>query len=121
MFKILFHVLEDDIASTDDAAAKGLLSSLLGSTIPYLMSTLDVLDHAVAFSVCSQFGNFSVFHYIDQREQFVNVMKIMAEESFNVNVNKPGTTDPLSARLKKYEDDIKKLEINTISLVPASS
>ena len=62
MLKSIVAVLEDDIATTKDDSAIGVLASLLNVTsIPHLMAVLDVLDHAVSFSVASQSGKFSVF------------------------------------------------------------
>ena len=73
MFKSLGLVLKDDISNKEDAKAKGVLSSLLTmTTIPELLSVLDVLDHAVSFSCSSQSGKISVFDYLDRRRSFIN-------------------------------------------------
>ena len=59
MFWILVAVCEDDWASTKDDAAQGLLRKIKKkNTIPDLMTLLDVLDHAVELSCCSQSEEF---------------------------------------------------------------
>ena len=64
MFRILVAVCEDDWASTKDDAAQGLLRNFKKkNTIPDLMTLLDVLDHAVELSCCSQSEEFSGFFY----------------------------------------------------------
>ena len=65
MLRSVSFVLEDDWESTNDDGAKGLLREISSfDTIPELMALLDVLDHPVAFSVASQAGNFTVFHFL---------------------------------------------------------
>ena len=86
MRSIVF-VLEDDWASTKDDGALGLLKTITSpDTIPELMALLDVLDHAVCFSVSSEAGNFTVFHFLARRRSFINKIQIMATEGFNVGV-----------------------------------
>ena len=48
-------------------------------------------------------------------------MKIIKEESFDVSLNIPGITKPLSERLQKYEKDIKNLEIDDVNLIRSSA
>ena len=117
MFKSLILVLEDDISNTEDAEAKGVLSSLLTmTTIPELLAVLDVLDHAVSFSCSSQSGKFSVFDYLDRRRSFINKIEIMCQPSFNVNIKKPGSTAYLSQRLHDNKESIEKKEFQGIQL-----
>ena len=117
MFKSLILVLEDDISNTEDAEAKGVLSSLLTvTTIPELLAVLDVLDHAVSFSCSSQSGKFSVFDYLDRRRSFINKIEIMCQPSFNVNIKKPGSTAYLSQRLHDNKESIEKKEFHGIQL-----
>ena len=107
MFKSLILVLEDAISTTKDAEAKGVLSSLLTvTTIPELLSVLDVLDHAVSFSCSSQSGKFSVFDYLDRRRSFINKIEIMSQPLFNVNIKKPGSKAYLSQRLHDNKESI---------------
>jgi len=111
MFKSLILVLEDDISNTEDAEAKGVLSSLLTmTTIPELLAVLDVLDHAFSFSCSFQSGKFSVFDYLDRRRSFINKIEITCQPSFNVNIKKPGSTAYLSQRLHDNKERIKNKE-----------
>ena len=117
MFRILVAVCEDDWASTKDDAAYGLLRNFKKkNTIPELMALLDVLDHAVELSCCSQSEVFSVFFYLDKRRQFVKKIKTMSQESFDVSLKIDGTNKYYSPRLHKYESDIRRLEINGVKL-----
>ena len=87
MMRSIVFVLEDDWASTKDDGALGLLKTITSpDTIPELMALLDVLDHAVRFSVSSQAGNFTVFHFLARRRSFINKIQIMATEGLNVGV-----------------------------------
>ena len=124
MFKSIVAVLEDDIASTKDSSAIGVLGSLLKfETIPHLMAVLDVLDHAVSFSVASQSGKFSVFDYLLKRRIFIERIKIMANPDFKVGVKCPGSARFLSQRLQQNKNDILKktvfeVELGKSALVP---
>ena len=120
MLRILVAVLEDDVASArgDDAKAVGLLrTSLLSKTaVPHLMCLLDVLDHAISFSCCGQSEKFGVFYYLDQRRRLIQRINIFAQDGFNVNVKIPNSEKYLSARLHKFEAQIRSLVINTVKL-----
>ena len=117
MFRILVAVCEDDWASTKDDAAQGLLRNFKKkNTIPNLMTLLDVLDHAVELSCCSQSEEFSIFFYLDKRRHFVKKIKTMSQESFDVSLKIDGSSKYYSARLQKYESDIRRLEINGVKL-----
>ena len=120
MFRILVAVLEDDVASArgEDAKALGLLRTTLLSTtaIPHLMCLLDVLDHSIAFSCSGQSEKFGVFYYLEQRRRFIQRIKIFAQNGFNVNVKIPSSEKPLSARLHKFEAQIRSLELKSVKL-----
>ena len=117
MFKSLILVLEDDISSTKDDAAIGLLSSLVTiTTIPELLAVLDVLDHAVSFSCASQYGKFSVFDYLERRRSFIYKIQIMSQTSFNVNIKVPGSTAYLSQRLHDNKSSIEKKQFKGFQL-----
>ena len=117
MFKSLILVLEDDISSTKDDGAIGLLSSLVTvTTVPELLTVLDVLDHAVSFSCASQSGKFSIFDYLERRRSFINKIQIMSQTSFNVNIKVPGSTAYLSQRLHDNQVSIKNKEFKGFQL-----
>lgn len=120
MFRIIVTVLHDDVAnaSGDDAQAVGILQKKLLSSngIPDLMSALDVLDHAVSFSCCSQGVKFSVFEYLNRRRRFISIMSIFAQDGFNVTLKKPGTDALLAPRLAKFEEQIRNLNISGVAL-----
>ena len=117
MFKNLILVLEDDISSTNDEGAKGILSALLSETaIPDLLAVLDVLDHAVSFSCSSQSGKFSVFEYLDRRRSFITKITIMSQPSFNVDIKVPGSSLFLSKRLHDNRVDIHKKQFGGFQL-----
>ena len=124
MLKSIVAVLEDDIATTKDESAIGVLASLLKVTsIPHLMAVLDVLDHAVSFSVASQSGKFPVFDYLLKRRTFIERIKIMASPDFNVEVKCPGNDRFLSQRLRRYKNEILtkvvcNVELGKSDLVP---
>ena len=116
MMRSIVFVLEDDWASTKDDGALGLLKTITApDTIPELMALLDVLDHAVRFSVSSQAGNFTVFHFLARRRSFINKIQIMATEGFNVGV-KSSSGVYLSQRLYEHREAIIAKEVCGIKI-----
>ena len=116
MLRSVSFVLEDDWESTNDDGAKGLLREIYSfDTIPELMALLDVLDHPVAFSVASQAGNFTVFHFLARRRNFISKIRIMATEGFSIDL-KSGSGKYLSQRLHQHQESILKLEVYGIEL-----
>ena len=124
MLKSNVAVMEDDIVTTKDDSAIGVLASLLNVTsIPHLMAVLDVLDHAVSFSVASQSEKFPVIDYLIKRRTFIDRIKIIASSYFNVQLKCPGNDRFLSQRLRQNKNDILtkvvcNVELGKSDLVP---
>ena len=89
MLFVLVAVLEDDWASTKDDGARALLRLIKNPTTPFLMATLDVLDHAVSFSCSSQSSTFGIFSYLECRRRLIKKLNIFKDDAYDPNVKVP--------------------------------